>query len=115
MRSSCSEPASPRRRFRALGALLLPAAFAFSPAALRAQDIEPRSYSSAPVGVNFLIAGYAYTRGGISFDPALPIENEHLETNSGLFAYARTLDLWGLSGKFDVIAPYTFLSGSAIY
>ena len=25
-----------------------------------AQDIEPRSYSNAPVGVNFAIAGYAY-------------------------------------------------------
>ena len=30
----------------------------------RAQDIEPRAYSNAPIGVNFLIAGYAYTRGG---------------------------------------------------
>jgi hypothetical protein len=29
--------------------------------------------------------------------------------------YARTLDLWGSSGKFDVIVPYTWLSGSAIY
>ena len=35
---------------------------AVSPA--RAQDIEPRAYSNAPVGVNFLIAGYVYTRGG---------------------------------------------------
>jgi hypothetical protein len=24
-----------------------------------AQDIEPRAYSNAPIGVNFLIAGYA--------------------------------------------------------
>jgi hypothetical protein len=29
-----------------------------------AQEIEPRSYSNAPVGMNFLIAGYAYSRGG---------------------------------------------------
>jgi hypothetical protein len=65
--------------------------------------------------VNFLIAGHVYTRGGIAFDPALPIENEHLITSSGVFAYARTLDLWGRSGKFDVIVPYTTLSGSADY
>ena len=41
----------------------------------RAQDIEPRAYSNAPIGVNFLIAGYAYTRGGLSFGPSLPITN----------------------------------------
>ncbi len=80
-----------------------------------AQDAEPRSYSNAPVGMNFFIAGYAYTRGGLAFDPALPIENEHLETNSGLFAYARVLDLWGMSAKFDAIVPYMWLSGSADY
>ena len=27
----------------------------------RAAEIEPRAYANAPVGVNFLIAGYAYT------------------------------------------------------
>ena len=80
-----------------------------------AQSIEPRSYSNAPVGVNFLIAGYAYAQGGLSFDPALPIANAHLRTSSGVFAYARTLDLWGKSAKFDVIAPYSALSGSAEY
>jgi len=80
-----------------------------------AQDIEPRSYSNAPVGVNFLIAGYAYTRGGVSFDPSLPITDDHLTTSSAVLAYARALDLWGKSGKFDAIVPYTWLSGSADY
>jgi hypothetical protein len=37
-----------------------------------AQDIEPRAYSNAPVGVNFLIAGYAYTEGGLAFDRSCP-------------------------------------------
>ena len=82
---------------------------------VRAQSIEPRSYSNAPVGVNFLIGGYAYTRGGISFDPSLPIIDPKLKTSSAVAAYARTLDLWGTSGKFDVIVPYTWLSGSATY
>jgi hypothetical protein len=81
----------------------------------QAQDIEPRTYSNAPVGVNFLIAGYAYTRGGVAFDSALPVTNPELETSSAVFAYARVLDLWGLSGKLDAIVPYTWLSGSADY
>jgi hypothetical protein len=79
----------------------------------RAQDIEPRAYSNAPVGVNFLIAGYAYTRGGVSFDPAVPITNASLTTSNAVLAYARVLDLWGMSGKFDAILPYTWLSGTA--
>jgi hypothetical protein len=66
------------------------------------------------VGVNFLIGGYAYTRGGVSFD-TLPITDPKLTTSSAVVGYARALDLWGSSGKFDVIVPYTWLSGSAIY
>ena len=39
-----------------------------------AQDIEPRAYSNSPVGVNFLIAGYAYTEGAVPFDASLPVQ-----------------------------------------
>ena len=90
-------------------------AAASGPAALRAQEIEPRAYSNAPVGVNFLVAGYAYTRGGISTDTSLPITDPHLRTNNAVVGYAHVLDLWGLSAKFDAIVPYTWLSGSADY
>ena len=82
---------------------------------VRAQSIEPRSYSNAPVGVNFLLGGYAYTRGGVSFDTALPVTDPKLTTSSGVLGYARALDLWGKSGKFDVIVPYTWLAGTASF
>lgn len=78
-----------------------------------AQDIEPRAYSNAPVGVNFLIAGFAYTDGGLAFDHALPVKDPQLETYNAVLAYARVLDLWGKSGKVDAIVPYTWLEGSA--
>jgi len=93
-------------------ALLACALLAIATAA-RAQDIEPRSFSNAPVGVNFLIGGYAHTKGGLEFDSATQIANTKLKTSSAVFGYARVLDLWGMSGKFDVIAPYTWLSGTA--
>jgi hypothetical protein len=80
-----------------------------------AQDIEPRAYSNAPVGVNFLIAGYAYTRGGVAFGPSLPITDPNLNTSSAVIAYATVLDLWGMSAKFDATVPYTGLSGTADY
>jgi hypothetical protein len=80
-----------------------------------AQEIEPRSYSNAPVGMNFLIAGFGYTQGGVPTDTALPLSDPKLDTSNMVFAYARTLDLGGLSAKFDAILPYTWLSGSADY
>jgi hypothetical protein len=63
--------------------------------------------------VNFLISGYAYTQGGVSFDPALPVTNPDLDTSSAVLGFARSLDFWGRSGKVDFVAPYTWLSGSA--
>lgn len=79
----------------------------------RAQDMEPRSYSNAPVGLNFLIAGYVYTRGGYPTDVALPITNQQLSTNSAVLAYTRVLDFGGKSAKLSAIVPYTWLSGTA--
>lgn len=98
----------------ARGSLLISALLAAVTAA-RAQSIEPRSFSNAPVGVNFLIVGYAFTRGGLSFDPAVPVKDPKLLTSNAILAYARVFDLAGMSAKFDVEAPFTWLSGTAQY
>lgn len=81
----------------------------------RAQELEPRSYSNAPVGLNFLVAGYAYGQGSVSLDPAVPLADAKLHTHSMLAAYARALDFWGHSAKLDVVGSYTWLAGSARY
>ncbi len=81
----------------------------------QAQDIEPRAYSNAPIGVNFLIAGYAFTRGALATDSSVPVSNAELTSSSAVLGYARVLDLWGQSAKFDVILPQRWLSGSAEY
>lgn len=107
---SLSGALRPRRMWlRALAAGTLTAGVS----AASAQGIEPRTYSNAPVGVNFVVAGYAATRGGLAFDPSLPVKNPDLETSSALLAYARVLDLGGMSAKFDAIVPYTWLTGTA--
>ena len=82
-------------------------------AVAQAQEIEPRAYSNAPIGVNFVIAGYAYTQGAVPFDASLPVKNAQLKTSNAVLAYARVFDVWGQSGKFDAIVPYTGLSGTA--
>jgi hypothetical protein len=89
-------------------------ALLFVTAQAHAGEIEPRAYVNAPVGINFLLAGYAYTDGGLSTAGSSPIKDAKLKMNTGVLAYARTLDVWGKSGKFDVILPYSQLSGNAM-
>jgi len=86
--------------------------FAFSQA--HAGEIEPRAYINTPVGINFLLLGYAYSDGGLSTTASSPIKDAQLTINTGVLAYARALDLWGRSGKVDIILPYSGLSGSAM-
>ena len=78
-----------------------------------AGEIEPRAYVNTPVGINFLLAGFAYSDGGLSTEASSPIQDAQLQMPSGILAYARALDVWGKSGKIDVIVPYSQLSGSA--
>ena len=78
-----------------------------------AGEIEPRSYVNTPVGVNFLLAGYAYSDGGLATSGSSPLKNANLKMHTGILAYARSLDVLDKSGKFDVILTYSDLSGSA--
>ena len=95
---------------------VVPAVIALLFVAARAHsgEIEPRAYVNTPVGINFLLAGYAYTDGGLSTAGSSPIKDANLKMNTGVLAYARSLDVWGSSGKFDVIVPYSQLSGTAM-
>lgn len=77
------------------------------------QDLEPRTYANTPVGMNFLILGYAHTEGGVATDPALPIENTEVELHTAVLAYARSMDVFGKSAKIDVVLPYGSIEGSA--
>ena len=105
-RRTTDRPRERRARIAVRGTKLLVACGLVGGAAVaRAQDIEPRAYSNAPVGVNFLVVGYAYSHGGLSLDPSLPVTDARLESSVALLAYARVLDLWGVSGKFDVVVP----------
>jgi len=86
----------------------------FAVTGAQAQQLEPRSYTNLPVGLNFLIAGYAYTEGKMAFDPSLPIVDAKFRTNTGLVAYARSLDAWGKSAQFDMVTAYSSFSGHAL-
>lgn len=93
-------------------AALLLIALLLQPA--QAQELEPRSYSNTPVGLNFLIAGHIYSEGAIAFDPSTPIADARFHSNTDVLAYAHSLDAWGNSAKFDLILPYASFSGHAM-
>lgn len=78
-----------------------------------AQSLEPRSYANTPVGINFLLLGYGYTEGDVAFDASSPIKDAKVHSHAGLVAYARSLDVWGLSGKILAALPVADASGSA--
>jgi hypothetical protein len=83
--------------------------------AVHAQDLEPRAYSNIPVGLNFVIAGYGYTAGGVLFDPAVPLDNAHIKIHGAVLAYARSIRIGTMSGKIDMVVPYAWLSGTAAF
>jgi hypothetical protein len=79
---------------------------------VRAQELEPRAYVNTPIGVNFVVAGYGYSQGGVVADASVPVNDAELRVHGVVLAYARSLDLWGRSGKFDVVLPYASVSGT---
>jgi hypothetical protein len=78
-----------------------------------AQDLEPRAFNNAPVGLNFLILGYGYTQGDVAFDTSSPIKDAQLTVNGAGLAYARSLDVFGMAGKFDALLPFASVNGTA--
>ena len=76
--------------------------------AVQAQDMEPRAYSAAPIGTNFLLGGYAHTKGNIATDASLPIENLKAKVDTALVGYVRTFDLAGQSASVAALLPYNW-------
>lgn len=81
---------------------------------VEAGEIEPRAYVNTPVGINFLLGGYAYSDGDLATSGSSPLKNAELDMNTGIVAYARSMDVLGQSAKFDVILGYSDLSGEAM-
>jgi len=80
-----------------------------------AQDLEPRAYANTPVGINFLGLGYNYSTGGVSTDPAVPLDDAEIDVHGLTLSYARSFGLFGQSAKIGALLPYAWLSGSAVF
>ena len=83
-------------------------------ATIRAQDLEPRAYSNSPTGLNFVLLGYGYTTGSVLTDPSLPIENVTNKAHVGVFGFARVLNVFGKSAKFELLVPFAGITAKGL-
>ena len=88
-----------RPMHRVLTLILLALAIVTGPAL--SQDIEPRAYSNAPIGINFLGAGYAEA------------QSSRYRTGSEIVGYSHVFALAGQSAHIDIVVPYAQLTGTA--
>jgi hypothetical protein len=95
------------RSFRIAASIRLIWLSFFLPCFSAAQELEPRRWTHLPVGANFAGVGYAYTDGNIFLDPAVLIEGAKANVNSSAFAYIRSLDILGKTGRVELMAPYS--------
>jgi hypothetical protein len=96
---------------RVLGPLML----LLVPALAAAQSLDPRAYANLPVGLNFLLAGYAYAQGELAFDPSVPIEDGRTRVHAVPVGYVRSLELFGSSANFALLLPYVDLTASGTF
>jgi len=88
-----------------LAALVLALAAASS-SNIAAQEMEPRAYSRAPVGTQFVLLTYAYQTGDVLTDSSLPLRDVSAKLNSSAFGYGRTFALAGRQASLSFLAPY---------
>jgi hypothetical protein len=70
-----------------------------------AQELEPRSYSAAPVGTTFLIAGIGGSEGAVLFDPSLPVDEVSAELTIATLAFGYTFELGGRQARVLAVLP----------
>jgi hypothetical protein len=93
---------------RVAATLLAFAAFGIA-TEIRAQSIEPRTYSNVPVGLNFILVGFQNSRGALDIDPNLPIDDVDADVDVGFIGYLTSLDVAGNSAKLGLVVPYASL------
>jgi hypothetical protein len=70
-----------------------------------AQELEPGSFTRAPLRLHIFILGYAYSTGNILMDRSLPIEDSRAKLHSISLGYAQVFSLFGQMAMFNVVVP----------
>ena len=70
------------------------------------QEMEPRAYSPAPVGAQFVLLSYGYQSGDVLLDSSLPLKDVSIKFNAASVGYGRTFSLGGRQTNVAVLFPY---------
>lgn len=90
---------------RIFATLVLTLAAALSSSAA-AQEMEPRAYSRAPIGTQFVLVTYAYQTGDVLTDASLPLRDVKVRLHSSAVGYGRTFALAGRQANLSFLVPY---------
>ena len=74
-----------------------------------AQDIEPRRWSSLPLGTQVIGAGYAHSFGTVTFDPLLQADDVTVSVNTFVVSYVKPFKLGTKLARLDVTLPYNLM------
>jgi hypothetical protein len=91
--------------------LLAALAVVLAPVLAAAQSMDPRAYSNLPVGLNFLLAGYAYSEGEVAIE-GLPLQEGRSRVHALPLAYVRSLGVLGNSGNIALVLPIVDLTAT---
>ena len=80
---------------------------AYMAPSVRAQQLEPRAFSAAPVGTEILLFTFARSTGDVLVDPSLPVTNTQAGINTEFLGYTHTFALFGHTANAAVVLPYT--------
>ena len=72
----------------------------------QAQQLEPRAYVPAPIGLNILGLAALYSTGGVVTDPVSPIQNVQARVYSAAPYYSRTFGLFGRQASVLASTPF---------
>jgi hypothetical protein len=79
--------------------------------AIVGQDLEPRAYASVPRGINVLAVGYGFNRGNVLTDPALPVKDFILTTQSVGINYIHSFSFAKKLARVQVSLPFADMQG----
>jgi len=79
-----------------------------------AQELEPRSYSQAPVGTNFVAINYGRATGSVVLDPTLPVTNASASFNAATLGYVHVFGFMGRQTSVSLAVPYVWGTGEGL-
>ena len=69
-----------------------------------------RDWLNLPIDMNFLFLYYTYSNNETSINSPLPADGAEVSASVPILRYARTFDLGGRIGGFQLVVPYAFIN-----